>query len=47
MWTIAHNFRNLIGHSGPNAYFCVKLIRNIEYGKTGYCHKGKNPLRSP
>ena len=46
MWTIAHIFRNLIGHSRSFAYFCMKLIRNIDYGKTDYCHKGKNPFRS-
>ena len=46
MWTIGHNFRNLIGHSHPFAYFCMKLIRNIDYGKTAYCHKRKDPFRS-
>ena len=45
MWTIAHYFRNLIGHSHPFVYLCKKLIRNIDYGKTGYCHKRKDPFR--
>ena len=24
-----------------------ELKRNIDYGKTGYCHKRKNPFRIP
>ena len=47
MWTNGDYSGKLIGHSGPNSYFCNELIRNIDYGKTGYCHKGKNPFRSP
>ena len=46
MWTITHFPRNLIGQSRPFVYFCAELIRNIDYGKTGYCHKRKNPFRS-
>ena len=29
----------------PFDYFCTELKRNIDYGKTGYCHKRKNPFR--
>ena len=47
MWTIVHIFQNPVGHSRPFVYFCIKLIRNIDYGKTGYCHKRKDPFRSP
>ena len=47
IWTIWDIFRNLIGHSHSFAYFCAELIRNIDYGKTGYCHKRKNPFRFP
>jgi hypothetical protein len=47
MWTNLHIHRNLIGQSCLIAYFCIKLKRNIDYGKTGYCHKRKNPFRIP
>ena len=42
-----HISRNLIGQYRSFAYFCVELIRNIDYGKTGYCHKRKDPFRIP
>ena len=45
IWTIAHITRNPVGHSRPFDYFCTELKRNIDYGKTGYCHKRKNPFR--
>jgi len=47
MWTIAHYSRNLIGHSRSFVYFCTELKRNIDYVKTGYCHKRKNPFCIP
>ena len=45
MWTFSDNSGNLIGHSRSFAYFCAELIRNIDYGKTGYCYKRKDPFR--
>ena len=47
MWTIAHYSRNLIGQSSFFIYFCIELKRNIDYGKTSYCHKRKDPFRRP
>ena len=47
MWTIADYICKAVGHSLTNAYFCNELKRNIDYGKTNYCHKRKNPLRGP
>ena len=45
IWTVAHISRNPVGHSRPFDYFCTELKRNIDYGKTGDCHKRKNPFR--
>ena len=36
-----------LGHNGYFFYFCTELFRNIDYGKTHYCYKGKNPFRRP
>jgi hypothetical protein len=47
MWTVWAYFQILIGHFSSFAYFCAELIRNIDYGKAGYCHKRKDPFRSP
>ena len=45
IWTIAHISRKQIGHSHAIAYFCAALKRNIDYGKTDYCYKRKDPFR--